>query len=260
MGETKHYAKPMSLKLSKLCADKGFRKKINQLREKWGINKPVQSLDEANKFWLSICEADRKKPNYHKKWYEGETRDRRLKQDLEDLCKDADLAPDMWFVLYHILLCFDLDKVTEQDILQLPLHPSLARVSIVRGGFEHIQDNHLYLDVTFASTKDALEIWSQVRYWQENIRPAYIEEGVLPDLLKDIKNGRPYGINEELALEVARLKHDENRTWAEIGRKYDWPLQKDSYGNKNQCSTARYYAKRGVELRKRKGLPIPTKK
>jgi len=260
MGKISHSSKPAFLKLSKLCSDLKFKETIEELRAKWGINESAQSSDEANKFWQSLCEADRKEPNYHEKWYEGKTRDKRLKHDLEEQCKDAGLVPDMWLALYHILLCFNLDNVTEQDILKLYLHPSLERVSIIRGGLDYTQDDHLYLDVTFASTQDILEIWSQIYYWQENIRPSYIEAGRLSDLLVDIKDGRPYGINEEWALEVARLKYEEKRTWAEIGKKYGWRLQRDSYGKLNQCSTARYYAKRGIELRKRNGLPIPIEK
>jgi hypothetical protein len=252
MEKVKHFAKPVFLKLSNLCANKSFQKKINQLREKWGINDLAKSFEEANKFWQSLCEADRKKSNYHEKWYEGKTRDRRLKQDLEDSCRVYNIALDMWFVLYYILLCFNLDKVTEQDILQLPLHPSLARVAIAPYNLNPFQDNHLYLNVTFATRKDIEEIWPLVLYWQKNIRPSHIKNGLLPNLLEDINTGRT-PVSEYTCLECAELK-DKGWTYRQIGKHFEWPLQVSALNRhgketKSRCRTAEEAVRRGRQLR-----------
>jgi hypothetical protein len=64
-----------------------------------------------------------------------------------------------------------------------------------------------------------------------------------------LKGGRPPA-DKSIALECATLKDDEGLTYKEIGLRYDWPLQRDSYNNLSQCSTARYYVKWGRELRK----------
>jgi len=65
-----------------------------------------------------------------------------------------------------------------------------------------------------------------------------------------LKGGRP-PIDDDIALDCVRLKDDEGLTYKEIGVHHDWPLQRDSYGNLSQCSTARYYVKWGRELRKK---------
>jgi len=62
-----------------------------------------------------------------------------------------------------------------------------------------------------------------------------------------LKGGRP-PVNRELAIECARLKDEQGLTLVEIGKRNGWPLQRDSYGNLNQCSTARRYIDRGREL------------
>jgi len=66
-----------------------------------------------------------------------------------------------------------------------------------------------------------------------------------------LQGGRPT-VDEQKAIECARLKYEEHLTYKEIGKLFSWPLQKDSYGDLNQCSTARRYVKLGKELLKRK--------
>lgn len=258
-----HFTKPARQRLLRLCKDTKFKLRVNEVRRKWKIPTLAKSSDEANKFWQALCEADRNDPDYHKKYDNGQTKAQQFRQDLEMLCQDPALGlppdPDMWLVMFHIVMCFDLDNVTEEDILTLPLPPSLARVSIVP------KDNRLYLDVTFAAKKDIAEIWGQVEYWQNNIRPYLISEinaspllkkrQLLPDLLEDIKRGRPSGTKEELALEVARLWYDEGWRDKEFNREFGWKLSPDSYGNLTRCGRARYWAKQGLDLRKKQGIP-----
>lgn len=68
-------------------------------------------------------------------------------------------------------------------------------------------------------------------------------------LCKFLKGGRPL-INEDRALECARLRDDLGMTNVEIGKKFGWKPQFDSHGNLSQCPTASRYVKRGRELRK----------
>lgn len=65
-----------------------------------------------------------------------------------------------------------------------------------------------------------------------------------------LKGGRPPA-DESLALECVKLKDDEGLTYKEIGTRHKWPLQRDSYGNMSQCSSARRYVKWGRKLREK---------
>ena len=152
----------------------------------------------------------------------------------------------MWHLVYTILLCFDLENVTENDIFQLPLPPSLARISIAPNTFNPIQEHHLYLDVTFASLKDIAKIWSIVSHWQRTIRPYHIKRGYLPDLLKGIKAGAP-PIPDVVCLQCAKLR-EEGWTYKKIGEKFDFPIQQNAYGKPARCRTAEEAVKRGKEL------------
>lgn len=64
-----------------------------------------------------------------------------------------------------------------------------------------------------------------------------------------LKGGRP-PIDDDRAVECARLRDDEKRSYKEIGGRYDWPLQKDHYGNLSLCGTAKRYVERGRVLRR----------
>ena len=88
------------------------------------------------------------------------------------------------------------------------------------------------------------------RYAYELVESRILEKGVEPHpICQWLKGGRAPA-SEELALECVRLKDDLGWTYAKIGKHFGWPLQIDSYGNRNQCSTARYYVVKGRKLRK----------
>ena len=59
--------------------------------------------------------------------------------------------------------------------------------------------------------------------------------------------------DEVLALTCAQLK-DQGCTYREIGKKFGWKLQADSYDKMTRCSTARRYVIRGRQLRKSENL------
>ncbi len=58
-------------------------------------------------------------------------------------------------------------------------------------------------------------------------------------------------INDGIAIRCAHMKDNEGYTYAQIGKKFGWALQEDSYGNLTHCSTARIYVRRGRELSKK---------
>ncbi len=55
-------------------------------------------------------------------------------------------------------------------------------------------------------------------------------------------------MDADLALACAKMK-DDGYTYKQIGEKYGWPLQEDSYGKLTRCSRAQRYVRRGRELR-----------
>jgi hypothetical protein len=243
-----HLAKPALSYFRSLFSDTEFKQQIEALRVKWEIEVPVKSIEEADKYWRNLCTLDFKEEDYIDKYERGETRSQLLKQDLEQLCETPNikLPPDTWHVLYSILLCFDLEIVTDNDIFQLPLPPSLARISIAPSTFNPIQENHLYLDVTFASKEDIDKIWPNVSLWQRKVRPHSIKRGYLPDLLKDIKDGRP-AIPDDICLQCVKLK-EQGLTYLKIGEKYGWRIQLDAYMKRPRCRTAEEAVKKGRKL------------
>ena len=88
------------------------------------------------------------------------------------------------------------------------------------------------------------------RHAYETVRSHLRSEGIKPHSISErLKGGRP-PMDDDLAVECARLKDDEEWRYKDIGFRFGWPLQMNDYGNLSQCSTARRYVKRGRELRK----------
>jgi hypothetical protein len=242
----KHYTKPARLALLKLCKSPAFKEKIMQLRHEWQITALAKSPSEAEIFWKDLCAADRKDVNYHDKYDEGTTRHQRFQRALENLSQDPALGlptdPTMWVVLYQIVLWLNLDNITEEDIRTLPAPASKVRTSI------SARDNHLYLEVTFATRKNVAEVWKSVEWWQKNVRPKLIESGLLQDISEGIKAGRP-PIPDEKCIEAAKLK-SAGRTYKEIATILGFPIQNDAYEKPTQSRTAQEAVKRGRELQK----------
>lgn len=86
-------------------------------------------------------------------------------------------------------------------------------------------------------------------------RLVYDVPGILEKLTQQHrKGGRPrWGpVQDQIALECARLKDDEWLTEAQVASEIGFPVQEDSYGKPTQSSTARRYIKRGRQLRELK--------
>ncbi len=62
-----------------------------------------------------------------------------------------------------------------------------------------------------------------------------------------LRGGRP-SMDEDRALECARLHYEEKWSEVAIGKHFDWAIQDDSYGKPTQCRTARRYIRFGREL------------
>ena len=95
------------------------------------------------------------------------------------------------------------------------------------------------------------------RYYETAYQPRVTGKipGILEKLIKQTrKGGRPRwgAVQDEKALECARLKDEEGLTVKEIAIQFNFPLQKDSHLNLSQSSTARRYVKRGRKLRMEK--------
>jgi len=248
MKKIAHPAKPALSYFLKLCSNAEFKRQIESLRSKWGIESRSISFEAANKHWLSLCKLDIEDEDYEDKYLIGKTRCQMLEHDLVQLCKapNVKLSFDMWHVLYTILLCFDLDNMTEDDIFGLPLPPSLARISIAPTAFNPLNEHHLYLDVTFASLQDVPTQWPVVREWQRKLRPLFIKKGYLPNQLKDIRPGAP-PVSDDVCRKCAKL-HKEKMSYRKIGELYGWPIQRNVYGKRARCRTAEEVVKRGNKL------------
>lgn len=116
---------------------------------------------------------------------------------------------------------------------------------------ENIHDPWLRVEIRMHSGFATKELFNYAaRYAYETVQSHRWSQGVKDHpVCQWLKGGRP-SIDDDVAIECARLKDEEGLTYKEIGLKYKWALQKDSYGNLNQCSSAKRYVKRGRKLRK----------
>jgi hypothetical protein len=114
---------------------------------------------------------------------------------------------------------------------------------------EDIHDPWLRVEIRLHArfaTKELFDYAARFAYEsiKTNLRRSQVKEHPVCQWLK---GGRPPA-DLSLALECARLKDDLGWSYKQIGVHYGWTLQKDSYGNLSQCSTARRYVKWGREL------------
>jgi len=239
----KHFAKPYGDKITELISDENFRERIKSLREKWEIV-PNSNPDE---FWRSLVGRDNPQSEDYLDQYDNEqTAHQLFKSDLQKLCANWGLATDNWWVMLHLIINLDF-KYPQRVLVKLPMPRDMGRIDAVE------RDGHLYLDVTWSAKEDVEEFWDVVQNWQRVQRSHYIKTGFLPDLLVNIKPGRPAGIDDELAIQCAHWK-EEGKIYKEIRelvrQQYgiEWALIKDSYGNPNMCPTARNFVNRGKKL------------
>ena len=91
------------------------------------------------------------------------------------------------------------------------------------------------------------------KYYETVYQPRVL--GNVPSVLEKLaqrrKGGRPQlgPAQREIALECARLKDDWHFSYPQIARKFQFPMEADSYGKMTQSSAARRYVKLGRELR-----------
>jgi len=115
---------------------------------------------------------------------------------------------------------------------------------------ENIHDPWLCVEIKLHArfvTKELINYASTYAY--ESVKSHLRSEQAEPHPVCEwLKGGRPPG-DKSFALECVHLKDDCGLTYKDLAARYQWPLQEDSYGNPNQCSTARRYVRWGRELR-----------
>jgi hypothetical protein len=114
---------------------------------------------------------------------------------------------------------------------------------------EDIHDPWVRIEIKLHTRFATKELFDYAaRYAYETVKGNLLSENVQPHpVCQYLKGGRPK-IDEGIAKECAKLKDVKGWTYKEIGQHFDWNLQRDTYGNLNQCSTAKRYVKWGREL------------
>ncbi len=145
---------------------------------------------------------------------------------------------------------FDYDKITRRLSERKSLPQLPCDHGVVWYEDEDIHDPWLRVEIKIHArfvTKELFNYAAKFAYetvqshvWSENVQTHPVSQW--------LKGGRPPA-DESLAIECATLKDDDGWTYKEIGVRYDWSLQRDSYNNISQCSTARRYVKWGRELK-----------
>jgi hypothetical protein len=216
--------------------------------------------------WYESMEQSRELLGYDPRWPKDNCIDwiekhyPEIRKQAEDELKRLELPPTLYQYWED---CFysdyktqegksDYDKITRclserKSLPQLPCDHG-----VVWHEDEDIHDPWLRVEIKIHArfaTKELFNYAAKFAYetvqsylWSENVQNHPVCQW--------LKGGRP-PIDKSIALECVALKDDEGWTYKEIGVHHDWPLQRDSYGNLSQCSTARYYVKWGRELRKK---------
>jgi hypothetical protein len=243
---SKHLEKPAKQKLFKLCRDPRFKERVRQIRTRRRMHSLTSLPSQRRKLLEALGKFTQEDWNYQDIQQDLNTQKQPLIREIRQLCADFNLPTDAWFLIFSIILCFDLENVKIEDFENLGMHPSIARIDTLYG-LELRKRHHLYLDVTFASMEDIREIWPNVLEWQKDIRPRLIDEAKLPNLLDELKSGRP-SISDYVCRECARLKDERRWTYNQLGKHFGFPLQTNAYGKRTQCRTAQIAVKRGREL------------
>ena len=140
-----------------------------------------------------------------------------------------------------------------------PTHGYLNTRPGIHGQINRDANSKLTLSVSWdpmiaSSAVEVLEAVRDLHKYYEIIHQPNIL-GNMPDTLKKLaqrkKGGRPtLGlVQREIALECARLKDDQHLSYSKIAKRFDFPMEADSYGRLTQSSKARLYVKLGRELR-----------
>jgi len=118
---------------------------------------------------------------------------------------------------------------------------------------EDIHDPWLRVEIKLHARFATKELFNYAaRYAYESVESHLRSENVQPHpLCHWLSGGRP-PVDEDRALECARLRDEEKWSEEAIGKHFDWALQEDSYGKLSQCRTARRYIRMGRELKKKR--------
>lgn len=216
--------------------------------------------------WHSSIEQSRKLLGYDPKWPRDaciswiEGNYPAIRSQAEDELKKLELSPTL---RQYWEDCFysdyrtpdsktDYGKITRCLSEQKSLPDLPCDYGVVWYEDEDIHDPWLRVEIKLHARFATRELFNYAgRYAYESVKSHLWRENVQPHpICQWLKGERPLA-DESLALECVHLKDDLRWKYKQIGKHFGWPLQRDSYGNLNQCSTARYYMKRGRELRQK---------
>lgn len=219
--------------------------------------------------WHESIEQSRRLLGYDPKWPKDtciswiETHYPAIRKQAEDELKRLELPPTLYQYWEDCLYSdyrtqdskTDYSKITRRLSEEKSLPDLPCDHGVVWHENEDIHDPWLRVEIKLHARFATKELFNYAaKYAYDTVRSHLWSENVAPHpVCQWLKGGRPPA-DESLALECAHLKDDLGWTYKGMGQHYDWPLQRDSYGNLSQCSTARRYVKWGRELSKK----IPT--
>ena len=234
-----HFGKPYVQWLIRLLKNPQFQERLATFRKKWGIQ---AGGDPIEAWHLLVEKGNLGDDEYADKWDH-------LNEDLADLASNGGFGPDNWSVPFYLSLYPSPEALTA-NLERIRVPRDMGRIDIVE------RQRHLYLDVTWATKEDVDQHWSAVLQWQETTGRDYVKKGLLPDLLRDIKPGRPVR-DDDIAIQCARWK-GAGKTFKQIRelvkQEYglEWALTESSLNRSGAvcytCPTAKNYVKRGRQL------------
>ena len=215
--------------------------------------------------WYESMEQSRELLGYDPRWPKDNCIDwiekhyPEIRKQAEDELKRLELPPTLYEYWED---CFysdyktqegksDYDKITRclserKSLPQLPCDHG-----VVWHEDEDIHDPWIRVEIRLHARFATKELFNYAaKYAYQSLESHLQSENVHPHpLCQWLKGGRPQ-IDDEIALECARLKDKERWSEVMIGKKFNWAIQKDNYGHPTQCRTARRNIRRGKELKK----------
>ena len=230
--------------------------------ERQTFERALHTWDE----WHESIERSRKQLGYDPQWTKDscitwiEEHYAEIRKHADDELKKLELPPTLreyWEDCFYSDYITpdgktDYSKITRRLSERKSLPHLPCDYGVVWYEDEDIHDPWLRVEIKLHARFATRELFNYAaRYAYESVKSHLWSEKVQTHpVCQWLKGGRP-PTDESLALEYVHLKDDLGWTYKQIGKHFGWPLQRDSYGKYNQCSTARYYVKWGRELRKK---------
>ena len=216
--------------------------------------------------WYDSIEQSRKLLGYNPGWSRDiciswiEKHYSDVKQRAEDELKRLELPPTLRQYWEDCLYSdyktqdgrTDYNKITRclSDHKSLPELP--CDHGVVWYDNENIHDPWIRVEIRLHARFATKELFNYAaKYAYESVESHIWSENVQQHpLCQWLKGGRPQ-IDDEIALECARLRDKERWSEVMIGKKFGWAIQEDDYGHPTQCRTARRHVGMGRGLKKK---------